>query len=380
MKLSTGSILASMLLATSVSAATIAASKPAGAAYFITNEPSGNHVVSIDIGSDGKLTSLNAVSTGGNGLHGLGAPGAAPGSDGLFSQGSVQASHKAKVLAAVNPGSNTVSLFSINPSLPAGLKIIGRPVSSGGEFPISVAFNEAGSLLCALNGGKVAGVACYSVHHTLGLLPIPNTQRALHLNQTTPAAGPAGTASQISFSQDGKHLIAAVKGAPPTPGYLAVWAFGAGHSLSADFTQVAPASGGLLPFSLTPVPGKNAFFTADPGLGFEIFDFAGGFKNSSSSSAVAVTGQKAICWSAYSKQSGDFYLVDAGASEVLEVSINDDLKGTVVQYVLAAGATSVDVLAVNGPQKAQTIQRFDFSDANVTINKINVQGMATYVY
>lgn len=46
--------------------------------------------------------SWNAASTQGNGLHGLGAPGAPIGSDGLFSQGSVQTSQKAKALAAVN--------------------------------------------------------------------------------------------------------------------------------------------------------------------------------------------------------------------------------------------------------------------------------------
>lgn len=172
---------------------------------------------------------------------------------------------------------------------------------------------------------------CYTVHPTLGLSPIANTKRSIALNQTTPPTGPGGTASQIAFSQDGKHLVAAIKGAPPTPGYLAVWEFGSDYSLSADFVRVAPSSGGLLPFTLTPIPGKNAFFTADPGLGFEIFDFSGGFKNSSSSSAVAVAGQKAICWSAYSPQSGDYYLVDAGTSEVVEVSISSDLKGTVVK-------------------------------------------------
>lgn len=36
--------------------------------------------------------------------------------------------------------------------------MIGRPVGSGGEFPVSVAINAAGDSVCALNGGQVNGV------------------------------------------------------------------------------------------------------------------------------------------------------------------------------------------------------------------------------
>lgn len=122
---------------------------------------------------------------------------------------------------------------------PSGLTRAGLPVHSGGEFPVSIAFNEKvrftshsrtyhpakGTLLCALNGGKVSGVLCYSVHPTRGLTVISNTQRTLYLNQTTPATGPPGTVSTstISFSDDGKHLIAVIKGTAPTSQYLAVW-------------------------------------------------------------------------------------------------------------------------------------------------------------
>jgi hypothetical protein len=36
--------------------------------------------------------------------------------------------------------------------------MIGFPVSSEGEFPMSLAFNKNGTQLCALNGGAVNGV------------------------------------------------------------------------------------------------------------------------------------------------------------------------------------------------------------------------------
>ena len=60
----------------------------------------------------------------------------------------------------IQAGSNTISLFSIDPSAPTNINKIGNPVSSEGEFPISLAFNADGSQLCTLNGGTVNNVMC----------------------------------------------------------------------------------------------------------------------------------------------------------------------------------------------------------------------------
>ncbi len=89
------------------------------------------------------------------GSHGVSDP---LGPDGTFSQGTVKASAAGKVLAAVNPGSSTISLFSINPKNPLLISQIGQPVSSEGEFPMSLAFNKNGTQACVLNGGMVNGV------------------------------------------------------------------------------------------------------------------------------------------------------------------------------------------------------------------------------
>ena len=220
--------------------------------------------------------------------------------------------------------------------------MIGFPVSTEGEFPMSLAINKNGSTVCVLNGGAVNGVNCYSVDKTSGLIAKANTLRSLGISQTTPATGPPGSASHIIFNEDETKLIAAVKGTPPTPGFLAVWDIDqADGSLSEEYTHVTPASGGLLPFSLTVIPGQNAIFSADPGLGFDIYDFndtsiasaqagqnvtAGG-----ESSANAVSGQNAICWSSRSEKTGNFYLTDAGASMVTEVNVGAGLKPTIVR-------------------------------------------------
>ncbi|RDB25934.1 hypothetical protein Hypma_006579 [Hypsizygus marmoreus] len=380
-----------------------------GAAFFISNEPDGNLLIAADIGTDGKLTLRRAVDTGGLGAHGVTDPN---GPDPLFSQGAIKASATGNIVATVNAGSNTLSVFKINPTDPTAVSMIGRPVGSGGEFPVSLAINSAGNTVCALNGGSVNGVSCFKVDQQKGLVPIANTVRSLKLNQTTPATGPAGSASHVVFTEDNKQLVASVKGIPPQPGFLAVWDIGNDGSLSTDFQSIAPEKGGLLPFSMTIIPGQNAILATDAGLGFDIFAFANSSKNvngtdSPKSSAVAIDGQAATCWSSFSPKTKNFYLTDIGTSIITEINISDSLKGTIVKqyqqghgsgtidndiatvdnkdimYVLSANATAIDVLSLDAPGQARNIQKLDIASpakaAGVKINANNLQGMTTFI-
>ncbi|KAJ7907905.1 hypothetical protein B0H13DRAFT_1715656 [Mycena leptocephala] len=369
-----------------------------GAAYFMTNEPTGNYLVSSTIGSDGKLALYEAVHTEGVGAHGLPAP---PGLDPLFSQGSVGVSPSKRFVANVNAGSNTVSVFSIDLLNPGRLSMIGKPVSSGGEFPTSLAINKAGTRVCVVNAGKVNGVSCYKFDLWEGLIPLKNTIRSLGLNQTTPATGPPSTPSQIIFSQDEKQLIVSVKA-----GFLAVWDINADGSLSTNFRTMG---GGVLPFSLNHIPGKNALVVADPGVGYDIFNLDSNARTAGVS--VPIPNQRANCWSVYSKQSGNFYIIDVGASTFTEVHVTSSLNSTIVKasphyqynvapagpidsdvatigkndfiYSLAANATGLAVLTVNGPGKAEIYQRLDVAGpaaaVKLPINRTNIQGMATFI-
>ncbi|KAF8142452.1 hypothetical protein K438DRAFT_1784774 [Mycena galopus ATCC 62051] len=385
-----------------------------GAAYFMTNEPSGNYLVSATIGSDAKLTLYAATYTEGIGAHGV-SPFA---DDALFSQGSVDVSPTKNFLANVNlnmeftqSGSNTVSVYEIDAANPAILNLIGNPIASGGEFPISLVINQAGTRVCVLNGGQVNGVSCYIFDAKNGLTPIKNSIRSLGLNQTTPDTGPANTASQIIFSPDETQLIVSVKS-----GFLAVWDISSDGSLSSTFSTI---SGGVLPFSLIYVPGQNAIFASDPGVGYDIFNL-----NTNTAEAVTVPGQQLICWSVYSSQSGNFYLMDVGTSLVTEVHVSSSLTSSSVTqyslgsdgpidsavatinkqeyaavldrrishltslcssfiYILAAGATGLNVLSVNGPGEATVYQRVDLvapaQAAHLPLNGTFLQGMATYI-
>ncbi|KAI0358021.1 hypothetical protein OH77DRAFT_1421289 [Trametes cingulata] len=371
-----------------------------GAIFFMTNQPDENVIMAASIGRDGSLTLEKAIAAGGRGLHGIASP---PGADGLFSQGGIQASTKGQVLATVNAGSNTISLFSINPRSPTDITPLGDPVSSEGEFPMSLTFNSAGTRLCVLNGGAVSSVNCFNVDKKLGLVSIPNSRRELSLNQTTPPSGPPGTASQIVFNHDESKLIASVKGNPPAVGFLAIWDVASDGSLSSEFTKMDTVSGGSLTFSLTPIPGKNAFVSTDPGVGFAILDL----DDFSKSSAIAIPGQGATCWSSFSPKTGNFFLSDANTAIITEVHVDSNLKGSIVKqyplgpnaatidndvatingkdffFVMAAQAASVDVLALNGPGNAKRAFTMNITTsarrAGLTIDPLSLQGMTQFI-
>jgi len=203
-------------------------------------------------------------------------------------------------------------------------------------------------------------------------------------------------------------LIASVKGVPPTPGFLAVWQVAADGSLSENFTKLTPGAGGLLPFSMTIIPGQNAVLVTDPGSGFDIFDMsANATATSNRSSVVPIKGQGATCWSSFSKKTGNFYLTDIETSIVTEVNVDNNLKGSIVKqypqgngtatidndiatvgnndfmYVLAANATTVNVLSLNAPGQAQNIQALNVAGpakaAGLALEAFNIQGMTSFL-
>jgi hypothetical protein len=210
--------------------------------------------------------------------------------------------------------------------------MVGQPMSSGGEFPVSLAFNPKGTSLCVLNGGAVNGIKCFSVNAQTGLSGIANTVRSVGINQTTPATGPAGSASHVIFNEDGSQLIASIKGTPTDPGFLAVWDVAANGSLSQQFRAIAPPKGGALPFGMNLIPGMNAVLATDPASGFDVISLAA--NGTAASSANTVAGEGAVCWTSYSKKTGNYYLTDVTTSLVTEVSVDKNLKAKVVKVGL----------------------------------------------
>jgi len=161
------------------------------------------------------------------------------------------------------------------------------------------------------------------------------------MNQTTPPVGPANTASQIVFTPDDSRVVAAIKGADAnTPGYLAIWDVNTDGSLSQNVTLVyTPVNGGQ-PFSLTPVPGRNAFLSTDPVVGgVEVFDLDNGM-----ATTLAIEEQIATCWSVYSERTDSYYVTDTVLNTLAEVSLDEALlPELVVRYQFEFGTGPLDL-------------------------------------
>ena len=264
------------------------------AVFVQTDNTAGNQVVAYDRSNNGSLTPAGTYNTGGLG-------GQLSGSvvDHLASQGSLTYDQRDAELYAVNAGSNTVSVFSVQGDHLALRQVVG----SEGAFPVSVAVS--GGLVYVLNaenGGSVQGYVNF-----LGrLVPIPGSNRALGLN---PAATPqfTNTPGQVAFSPDGSKLIVTTKANGSN-----IDVFGVGRFGLLSPAPVVNSEPGAVPFSISfdaaghlviAEAGTNALatFTLNPGGTVNQIDAVG-------------TGQSATCWVAQAE--GFFYASNAGSASV----------------------------------------------------------------
>ena len=164
------------------------------AVYVQTNDTTANDVIAFSRAEDGSLAPLGRYPTGGRGT----------GSPHLASAGSVVLSDDGRWLLVVNAGSDELSLFAVQPD---GLWLADR-AGSGGSTPTSVAVS--GALVYVLNNGtpNITGF-----HLADGkLTALPGSARPLSSADADPA--------QISFTPDGRVLIATERGTNAISSYL----------------------------------------------------------------------------------------------------------------------------------------------------------------
>ncbi|HEX3333504.1 MAG TPA: hypothetical protein VHS57_04135 [Acidimicrobiales bacterium] len=174
---------------------------PGGAhAVFVqTDNPAGNQVVAYGRAGNGALTPAGTYNTGGLGgvLNGSAV-------DHLASQGSLTYDPANEVLYAVNAGSNTVSVFSVQ----GDALSLEQVISSGGTFPVSVAVHgDLVDVLNALGGGSVQGYISWFGR----LIPLPSSNRNLGLTIPTDTTQFVNTPGQVAFSPDGSQLVVTTK-------------------------------------------------------------------------------------------------------------------------------------------------------------------------
>ncbi|TVY43811.1 hypothetical protein LSUB1_G002161 [Lachnellula subtilissima] len=286
----------------------------AKAIYFISNAAN-NSVVALKVAADGTLSDGSITATGGVGMSGLDSTGNPAGADGLFSQGSLKIA--GNTLLAVNPGSNTVSMFSINPWDPTKLTMVGTPASTLGEFPVSVTISEKLAIACVANSGAKSGPSVQSHSDKLLLLP----------DRSTPSRKPF-------FNADNTALLTTVKGNPMVNNTGFISAFPVQNGcVSPQETRSSPNGTAVL-FGVALLPGSNdKIFMTDASFGAVTVSLSAGLTGSTDAS-TKIDGQMATCWATFSEATGTAFVTDVLVNHLVEI---DPATGAIV--TATAGAT-----------------------------------------
>lgn len=314
------------------------------AVFVQTDNTAGNQIVAYHRNADGTLTAAGTYATGGLGgvLNGSAV-------DHLASQGSLTYDAVHNLLYAVNAGSNTVSVFSVN----GDQLSLRQVINSGGQFPVSVAVH--GNDVYVLNGisANVQGFVSFFGR----LFPLPDSNRSLGITVPSNANQFTNTPGQVAVSPNGTELIVTTKLNNDDIDVFHIGFFG----------------------TLSPSP----VVTSDPGGPFGVtFDAAGHLvvANTASNSlatyslepngtAVAIDtvldGQAATCWVAGAQ--GSFFASNAGSADLSRFQ-EQPFSGTLA----LAGETPTDAGTVDA--SASPDQQFLYvqTGANGIVDEFHV--------
>jgi 6-phosphogluconolactonase len=292
-----------------------------GKVLTLSNETTGNKLQVFSVGYNGKLTPTANIPTGGLGTGG-----------GLGSQGAIAVDKDADTIAAVNPGDNTISIFS---SRWNHIKLVNR-FSSMGFHPASVTLRN--NILYVLNQGDATHTSNIQGFRLFGSMA--TTVAGGISGLSTPNPGPA----QISFSPNGQNLVVTEKGTNK------IDVFNVNGHGSITGSQFNPAAG-VTPFGFAFSPNGYLFVT-------EAFGGASGASAVSSYSRVAgglsnisasvPTTQTAACWAVASPNNEWVFAANTGSGTVSTYDISRHGVITLVGNSTAIpGGVSVD-LTISG--------------------------------
>lgn len=300
------SIAVAAILALGLSGAS--ANERAGVVYTLTNAAGGNQVAVFDRANDGTLTPDGVVGTGGLGTG-----------SGLGSQGAIVLD--ANRLLAVNAGSDSVSLFSIQNGDP----VLQDVEPSGGDRPISVTVD--GNVAYVLNAGAPENITGFRIKNH-NIEPIPNSTRPL----SGSGVGPA----QVEFSPNGRMLVVTEKGT----NLIDIFQVGA-HGLT--FGPVTHASAGQTPFGFAfadrhTLVVSEAFGGAADASATSSYDLSQ-FGSLTTVTPSSPTTETAACWVAIPKGGQFAYVTNTGSGSVSGYAIGNDGSLTILDADGKTGET-----------------------------------------
>ena len=286
-------IAAAAVLPASASAATPDAPGVSRAVFVQTNDPSGNAVMSYRRAADGSLTRIGTFPTNGLGGTTVSAP-----TDPLASQGSLVLDRQRALLYAVNAGSDSVSVFTVD-----GTHLsLRQVVASGGDFPVGIAI--ARDLVYVLNAGGEGSVVGFKVAGT-HLVRATDATRSLHLGNASPPFFLTSPA-QVGLTPDATHLIVTTKV------NRAVDVFGVSPAGRLSDAPTVTSDTGPVPFAFG-FDAAGRLVLSDASGTANTFAFgAGGSLRAVGSDAP--NGQAATCWIVQAR--GYFYTTNTGSDTI----------------------------------------------------------------
>ena len=293
--------------------------------YVETDNTSANQVVVYHQAGNGTLTFVSADNTGGLG-------GVLAGSvvDHTASQGALTYDRGHGLLYAVNPGSNSLSVFAAS----GDTLSLRQVIWSGGTFPVSV--TSHGGLVYVLNarhGGSIQGYRLADGR----LARIPGSNRRLGLD---PNATPefTNTPGQVAFSPDGSKLIVTTKANGSD-----IDVFGVGPGGLPSASPVVNSEPGTVPFAVAFDPsGRLVVANAGPNA---LETYTLGSDGTVTAVSAVGTGQAATCWVA--ADGSTFFVSNAGSASESVFSADDSGR---LSLVGQAGTDPGTVDAAVGPR------------------------------
>lgn len=286
-----------------------------GHAVFVqTNSLSGNAIAAYHRNADGTLTYRTSYATGGLGGRESGAA-----VDALASQNSLLLVREARLLLAVNAGSNSVSVFRVE-----GDRLhLNQVISSGGPFPTGLAVHD--DLVYVMDAGGQGYVSGYTLEDGR-LQPIAGSTRSLGLGGN-PVPFFLGSPAEVGFTPDGAHLVVTTK----THNTVDVFAVGEEGQLSAQPVKNAVSG---VPFAFLFDHAGRLVLNYAGSSSLQTFTVGANGTISPADAAVS-DGQAGLCWATAAR--GFVYTGNTGKDNVSQFRVNADGSITLVRAIAASG-------------------------------------------
>jgi 6-phosphogluconolactonase (cycloisomerase 2 family) len=340
------------VLATAAASASGAATNQSAAVFVQTNGLDANAVAVFDRAADGHLTPAGTYPTGGRGGTTVGSV-----SDKLASQGSLLYDRADNLLVAVNAGSDSLSVFSVD-----GDRLsLTQVVPSGGAFPASLAVD--GKLLYVLNAGGDGNITGFRIAGGK-LHPLEGSTRSLGLGNSNPP-GFLTSPGQVGFSPDGARLIVTTKASTSAIDVFAIQPNGRPSAAPVVNPSATP-----VPFAFTFQPGSGRLVDGEAGAS-SVTTYSLQGDGSLADPRSLSDGQVALCW--ITRVGGFYYVSNTGSNTVSGYRV--DAAGT-PSLVTASGVVASTEA---GPIDSAAAGRFLYVETGVagTVDEFRVESDGT---